>query len=108
MPSVPLKHPADLASQAQTNKAHLTVFFNTQSRTNEYILAVFGTNPFGAEGEVAHLRLSEEVFNQLAASYPVTTAVGLTRSENFPVPIAHELLLAAWPPAPPEEEAASS
>jgi hypothetical protein len=108
MPSVPLKQPADLASYTtDINTAHLTVFFNTQSRADEHLLVVFGTNNFGGVGELANLRLSEAVFNAVAAHYPLTNAVGLTRSPDFSVSQAQQLLEQYWPVEPAASEEVS-
>jgi hypothetical protein len=99
MPSTPLKHPNELARfTTPGHSGHLTVFFNTPAKTNEYLFVVFGTNSFGGVGELAHLRLDEAVFQALAEANPLTTAVGLTRSPDIDVATAKTLLAYHWPP----------
>jgi hypothetical protein len=66
------------------------------------LLVVFGTNSFGGIGELAHIKMSEEVFNALAAQYPVTKRANLMRSEDIAVSEALRLLTAHWPPEPEE------
>lgn len=98
MPSIPLKTPADLSSYSNPdNQAHLTIFFNTPTRSNEYLLVVFGTNSFGGIGELAHLQMPEEVFQKVAQHYPVTKRANLDRSENITVAQAQSTLIMYWP-----------
>jgi hypothetical protein len=106
MPSIPLKHPSDLQCFATAeNTAHLTVFFNTPAKANEHLAVVFGTNSFGGIGELAHLRLPEAVFQAVVEAYPLSTAIGLTRSPDIDVAQLQGLLTVHWP-VEPEESAA--
>jgi hypothetical protein len=100
MPSIPLKSPDGLGAYiGPDTTAHLTVFFNTPAKANEYLVVVFGTNTFGGVGELAHLQMPEEVFAALVEQYPLTTEKGLTRSQDFSVQAAQQMLRAHWPAA---------
>jgi hypothetical protein len=106
MPSIPLKKPADLASYTNPdNQAHLTVFLNTPTRSNEHLLVVFGTNSFGGIGELANLQMPEEVFQKVAEHYPVTKRANLNRSDDIAVTEAQSLLTLYWPAEPEPTEA---
>lgn len=106
MPSVPLKRPTDLAAYTgPTTTAHLTIFYNTPARANEYLVVVFGTNTFGSQGELAHLPMPEAVFNHLAEQYPVAKKSNLLRSQDFSVDAALQMLQQHWPP---ESESSAS
>ena len=100
MPSIPLAIPDDLALFIRPDTtAHLTYFFNPQTQANEYLVVVFSTNGFGGKGEqLAHLRLSKELFDKLAEQYPLAEKHFLMRSLDFSVQAAQQMLSAHWPP----------
>ncbi|UOG77619.1 hypothetical protein MTX78_24975 (plasmid) [Hymenobacter tibetensis] len=79
-----------------TNKAYIRIFKYTPLKQFDHLICINGDRRQGTTGEVAHLKISEKVYNAIAERYPIAQReAGLKRSELFVVADVLELVASA-------------